>query len=299
VTGHDTPGSEPGATVTGRLAPTPSGRLHLGNVCAFAAAWLSVRHQQGRLLLRIEDVDRPRARREVEDSIRRDLDWLGLHWDDETPRQSVRDYEPWLARVRFRSYYCTCTRAELAGSGGAYPGTCRDRGNRQGALRFRLPDVPALSVLDRARGRFDIATAALGDPVLQRRDGIYAYNLAVVADDIEDGVTEVVRGADLLEQSAAQACLWEVLGATPPQWLHAPLVLGADGRKLSKSHAARAVAALRDSGWKPADVWRLVLPWLGLPAVARIEDAVQTFNPARFLPGPIRLEGDAVSSADS
>lgn len=271
--------------VVGRLAPTPSGQLHLGNVCAFAAAWLSVRSQGGRILLRIEDVDGPRSRVDIADGIRRDLAWLGLDWDAETTPQSLRDYTPWLARLGDRVYRCGCSRASIQAEGGVYPGTCRHRGLSEGASRFALPEGVAI-VHDRARGAVAIDRATMGDPVLRRRDGVYAYNLAVVVDDIEDGVTEVVRGADLLEQTAVQAALWRSLGAHPPTWLHAPLILGDDGRKLSKSHGSTTVGALRGDGWEPADVWRVVLPWLGVEAVASIAAAVTAFSSSTIPRGP-------------
>lgn len=282
-------GSAATTPTVGRLAPTPSGRLHLGNVCAFAGAWLSVRAQRGALALRIEDVDTPRAREDIESALRDDLRWLGLDWDVETPRQSIRDYAPVLARLAGRVYRCGCTRAEIRAAGGVYRGACRDRGLRDGALRFRLPDG-AVTIVDRARGPISIDLATLGDPVLQRRDGVYAYNLAVVADDIEDGVTEVVRGADLLEQSAVQVCLWEALGRTPPTWLHTPLILGDDGRKLSKSHGSTSVAEQRDAGRTPADIWRVVLPWLGLTAADEIGDAVARFDAASVAQGPFTFK---------
>jgi glutamyl-tRNA synthetase len=275
-----------GPLAVGRLAPTPSGRLHLGNVCAFAGAWLSARARHGRVVLRIEDVDQPRARTDVEAGLRDDLQWLGLDWDVETPRQSTRDYAPWLARLAGRTYRCGCTRAEVQAAGGVYRGACRDRGLTAGAVRFRLPNG-AVTIVDGTRGPVTISLAALGDPVLRRRDGVYAYNLAVVADDIADAVTEVVRGADLLEQSAVQVCLWEAFDRAAPSWLHTPLVLGEDGRKLSKSHGSTAVAALRQAGWTPADVWRLVLPWLGLSPTAAIDEATTAFDPARIVHGPI------------
>lgn len=272
--------------IVGRLAPTPSGRLHLGNVCAFAAAWLSVRAQHGRLLLRIEDVDRARANDAVEASIRADLDWLGLGWDAETPRQSSREYGPVLATLADRTYFCGCTRAEIQDGGGIYPGRCRTRGLRDGAVRFHLPDA-RVAVYDRARGRHMVDLVSMGDPVLRRRDGLYAYNLAVVADDRSDGVTEVVRGEDLLDQTAVQLCLWQALGAPPPTWLHTPLIVGADGRKLSKSHGDVHVGELRAAGWTQADVWRTVLPWLGLEPVARIERAIPHFEATMVQRGPI------------
>jgi glutamyl/glutaminyl-tRNA synthetase len=273
-------------SLVGRLAPTPSGRLHLGNVCAFAAAWLSVRAQHGRLLLRIEDVDRARANAAVEASIRADLQWLGLEWDAETPRQSSRDYAPALATLTDQTYYCDCTRAEIQDGGGVYPGRCRTRALRTGAVRFRLPDEQIV-VHDRARGLHPVDLATMGDPVLRRRDGLYAYNLAVVADDRSDGVTEVVRGEDLLDQTAVQLCLWRAFGAPPPTWLHTPLIVGSDGRKLSKSHGDVHVGELRDAGWSVADIWGRVLPWLGLEPVVRIDQAIPHFRATAVQRGPI------------
>lgn len=291
--------------VVGRLAPTPSGRLHLGNVCAFAAAWLSVRAQGGRLLLRIEDVDRPRADALVEASIREDLAWLGLGWDAETTRQSARDYEPALHALHGLVYYCDCTRADIQRAGGVHRGRCRDRGLTSGAIRFRLPggapgslpgeapgpherDTRAEAiVIDRVRGRHVTDLAAMGDPVLRRRDGVHAYTLAVVADDLADGVTEVVRGEDLIDHSAVQECLWRAFGHPPPTWLHTPLIVDTEDRKLSKSHGSVHVGELRDAGWLPADVWRVVLPWLGIEPAARIDEAVGRFEPARIRTGHI------------
>jgi glutamyl/glutaminyl-tRNA synthetase len=294
----------PGPIVVGRLAPTPSGRLHLGNVCAAGAAWLSVRQRAGRLLLRIEDVDAGRARRDIADAIRADLAWLGLTCDAETPPQSARDYAPALARLAPHTYRCACTRAASREVGGGLdprsadarrPGCvagCRTRGLGDGALRFALPDGVE-TIVDRARGRTDVDLATLADPVLQRRDGASTYTLAVVADDIADGVTEVARGADLADQSATQTVLWRALGAAPPAWLHAPLILGGDGKKLSKSHHAAAVGELRELGWSAGDVWRTVFPWLGMRPLAAATDgpallhhALSAFDAARIPRGP-------------
>jgi glutamyl/glutaminyl-tRNA synthetase len=279
--------------IAGRLAPTPSGRLHLGNACAAAAAWLSIRQRDGRLLLRIEDVDEGRARRAIADGLRADLAWLGLDWDAETPAQSARDYEPWLARLASQTYRCTCTRAASRAAGGACVGGCRDRALTTGATRFRLP-ASVEPVEDRALGRSEVDLATRPDPVLRRADGCFTYSLAVVADDIADGVTEVARGADLADQSAVQAVLWRALGAAPPAWLHAPLILGGDGRKLSKSHRSAAVGDLRDAGWSAGDVWRVVLPWLGLTPLPEATDgrallhhALAAFDPARIPRGPV------------
>lgn len=280
-------------TTVGRLAPTPSGLLHLGNVCAFAAAWLSARAADGRLLLRIEDVDVTRARLDVEQALRDDLAWLGLIVDEEVPRQSSRDHAPALARLAPRLYRCQCSRAQREQplpEGAGCQGRCLDRGHREGAIRFRL-DAGPMTFVDRRWGTQVIDPRAFGDPILVRRDGLVSYNLAVVADDITDGVTDVVRGSDLLEYTAVQIQLWGALGAPPPRWLHAPLILGPDGRKLSKSHGSSHVGAMREAGATPADVWRIVLPWLGIDDAWSLEEALPRWRPAAGPRGPVTLQG--------
>ena len=268
----------------GRLAPTPSGDLHLGNVVAFAAAALSIRSVGGELLLRIEDVDVSRSRSSIEAGQRRDLMWLGLHWDREVPRQSERDYQPVLNALAERAYPCECTRAVFRKAGNRC--VCSKSG--PGAIRFGVAPGDQM-VVDRRFGPTTVDPAAYGDPVLRGRDGVFAYNLAVVADDIADGVTEVVRGADLLEFTAVQAQIWGVLAARQPSWLHSPLILGSDGKKLSKTHSSTSIAELRDAQWTPRDVWRVVLPWLGLEGIEVLEDAIEHFQPTLGPLGPIRI----------
>ncbi len=273
----------------GRLAPTPSGALHLGNAVAFAAAWLSVRQRGGTLLLRVEDVDRSRARRHIEDDQKRDLEWLGLTWDAEVAPQRDREYAPWLDALD-ETYFCGCTRRTIAEGGGRHPLDCRTRGTTSGAVRFALPDRHERFV-DRVHGSRTVRALDFGDPVLRRRDGVYTYNLAVVADDIADGVTEVVRGSDLLDYTAVQVALWQGFGATAPTWLHAPLVLGPDGRKLSKSHGSLGLAALREAGCAPEDIHRVVLGWLGLEG-HDLQSAVAAFDPGRIPTEPVQLTDD-------
>lgn len=260
----------------GRLAPTPSGHLHLGNALAFGAAWLSVRNANGRLLLRIEDLDRGRARPDIAQSQRDDLRWLGLDWDTEVPTQSTRTYSLDGLDV----YPCTCPRATRLSWG------CRCRfvppPAERAVWRLKLPEGER-AVIDRARGTLSLPFG--DDPIVQRQNGEAAYPLAVVVDDHRDGVTEVVRGADLLEATPAQVHLHGVLGLAVPTYLHVPVLLGPDGRKLSKSHGAAEIRALRATGVSPERIWARLLPLLGVEGPLR--DA--KLDPLRVQRGPITL----------
>jgi glutamyl/glutaminyl-tRNA synthetase len=274
----------------GRLAPTPSGNLHLGNALAFAACWLSARSKGGRLLLRVEDVDQERARPDIAAAQRQDLRWMGCGWDTEVERQGLRDYQPWLDRLSRRTYRCICSRKELKISDGKC--ACPDGNHDIGSVRFRL-EPTVIRFEDRRFGPIESAPHAFPDPTLRRADGVFTYNLAVVADDIADGVTEVVRGADLLDYTAVQIQLWRAFGATPPTWLHTPVVLGADGRKLSKSHGSAEIGALRNAGWTAGRLWRTVLPGLGIEGVDNLDDALAHFEPASGARSEIRFPLDA------
>jgi glutamyl-tRNA synthetase len=260
------------APLCGRLAPTPSGHLHLGNALAFGAAWLSARGAGGRILLRVEDLDRGRARDDVAAGQRDDILWLGLDWDEEVTPQSRRNYS--LDGIPV--YRCDCSRAARL----ARACRCRDEPRAAGAWRYRTRPGP-VDFVDRALGPQRVVPEE--DPILVRADGEAAYPLAVVVDDDQDGVTEVVRGADLLEATATQIRLREDLGLRPPTYLHTPLLLGSDGKKLSKSHGSVEIRALRAAGWSADDVWATLLPLLGLPpgplAGARLD-------PSRIPPGP-------------
>lgn len=265
-------------TVVGRLAPTPSGELHLGNALAFGAAWLSARGAAGRILLRVEDLDRGRARVEIADGQRFDLGWLGIDWDEEVSPQSKRSY----GVHNLDTYRCVCSRALRRAC------ACRDAGHATGAWRLRLPDGDVL-FQDRALGAQRVGRQE--DPVLMRTDGEAAYPLAVVVDDARDGVTEVVRGADLLEATAAQLALHRALGLRPPTYLHAPVLLGPDGRKLSKSHGSTSIASLRSAGWSALRVWETLLPVLGLPP-GPLASGLSGFDPSAIPPGPRTVGAD-------
>jgi len=272
----------------GRLAPTPSGRVHLGNALSFAMAWLSSRASGAELVLRIEDVDTTRARPDLVAAIREDLAWLGLGYDRELPAQSVRTYAPFLEGLD--TFHCLCTRSLLK----LRPCSCGEHDIDHGAVRWRMPPG-VVDFVDRRLGAQRFDPASHGQPVLVRRDGIATYLLAVVVDDLRDGVTEVVRGADLLSFTAVQIRLWQALGATPPTWLHAPLLLGPDGRKLSKSHGSTEIASLRQQGHQPHDVWTRLLPLLGFPRARSLTEALDVcgtrgFDPTAGEPGPVVLD---------
>lgn len=237
----------------GRFAPTPSGRMHLGNVFAALIAWLSVRSRDGEMVLRMEDLDTQRTSAEFAETLRDDLRWLGLTWDRETPAQSQRSavYDKYFEILREKGllYPCYCTRSQLHSvnaphlSDGTYvyPGTCRNLTEGERAAFHRAPAwrvvVPdrVWMVEDKIQGtyRCNLATEC-GDMVVRRADGVYVYQLAVTVDDGEAGVTEVVRGMDLLSSAPRQMYLQELFGFPHPEYAHVPMLLAPDGRRLSK-----------------------------------------------------------------
>ena len=248
----------------GRFAPTPSGRMHLGNVFAALVAWLSVKSRGGSFVLRMEDLDTQRTNEEFAQVLREDLLWLGLTWDLETPAQSTRGgvYDRYLEQLRALDllYPCYCTRSQLHSvnaphlSDGTYvyPGTCRNLSEAEKAAFGRLPawrvKVPdrEFHLTDLCQGDFSQNLAAdCGDFVVQRADGVHVYQLAVTVDDGEAGVTEVVRGVDLLGSAPRQMYLQELFGFSHPAYGHVPLLVAPDGRRLSKRDADLDLGALR------------------------------------------------------
>ena len=236
-------------TPVGRFAPTPSGRMHLGNVFSFLIAWLSVKSRGGYMVLRMEDLDIQRTSQEFAQILREDLKWLGLHWDLETQSQSLRSpvYDQYFQILREKSllYPCYCTRSQLHSvnaphlSDGTYvyPGTCRnlaDPPNRAPSWRVLVPNKQwEFSDLLQGNQTQNLETDC-GDFVVRRADGVYVYQLAVTVDDGEAGVTEVVRGVDLLSSAPRQMYLQELFGFAHPKYGHVPLLLAPDGRRLSK-----------------------------------------------------------------
>ena len=241
--------------VCGRFAPSPSGRMHLGNLWSCLLAWLAARSQGGRMVLRLEDLDPDRCTQAWCDQVMRDLEWLGLDWDNEPVYQSRRTeaYRASFTQLEERGliYPCYCTRAErLAASAPhrsdgvvVYDGRCRRLSpkEREELARTRRPawrvEVPeeTVSFVDRIQGPFSQNLAReCGDFILRRSDGVYAYQLAVVVDDAAMGVTQVVRGSDLLDSTPRQLWLQEELGLPHPEYGHVPLLLATDGRRLAK-----------------------------------------------------------------
>ncbi|MBS3935359.1 MAG: tRNA glutamyl-Q(34) synthetase GluQRS [Sulfuritalea sp.] len=263
------------AVPVGRFAPSPTGPLHFGSLVAALGSCLEARARGGRWLLRIEDVDAPRCRPEHAAAILRQLEACGFAWDGAVMVQSRRSgrYAEVLDRLKAlgAAYPCACTRAELAGapagSDGApvYPGACRDGlppGRRARAWRLRVTGEIGFDDLVQGPQHQDLPRAA-GDGVLLRADGPYAYQLAVVVDDADQGVDHVVRGADLINSTARQIHLQRALGLPTPQYAHLPVALDAAGRKLSKQTRAAPVDA-RD----PWPALRAAATFLGMPAPA-------------------------------
>jgi glutamyl-tRNA synthetase len=260
-------------TADGRFAPSPTGTLHVGNLRTALLAWLFARSQDARYLVRMEDLDTGRVRARFYDEQLHDLAALGLDWDGSVVRQSERIalYEDALAALQRDGlvYPCWCTRAEIREAAsaphgdvadGAYPGTCLRVTAAQRAEREATGRPPALRVhADAARVAFDDRLAdhhegVVDDFVVRRNDGAFAYNLAVVADDADQGVREVVRGADLLDSTPRQLWLGERLSLPAPRYAHAPLVLGPDGARLAKRHGAVTLADRAAQGQSAEDV---------------------------------------------
>lgn len=253
-------GSDGSATVRGRFAPSPTGRMHMGNVFSALLSWLSVKSKGGEWLLRIEDIDPQRSRRAYADQLMDDLQWLGLEWDGEPVYQSERSqiYEHYFNVLKNQGlvYPCYCTRADLLATQAphesdgrvVYPGTCRHLPPRQGtaaAMRIVVPDRE-LSFTDGHYGTFCVnLSRQVGDFILRRKDGAWAYQLAVVVDDALMGVSEVVRGRDLLLSSPQQMYIAELLGLRSPQFIHLPLLCNGDGQRLSKRDRSLDMSCLR------------------------------------------------------
>lgn len=272
----------------GRFAPSPTGDLHLGSAAAALFCAAAARRAGGRLVLRMEDLDQARVISGKDAAILDDLRWLGIAWDEgpdvggpvgpyvQSERRALYEAALELLAARGLVYLCDCSRAEIARvasaphageEGPRYPGTCRAHGMRERA--FRRPPAVRLAVPEDARALVEVEDAVLGtlredvgavtgDFVLRRGDGVFAYQLAVVVDDLAMGITEVVRGADLASSAPRQALLAGLLGGTPPCFAHVPLLHGADGARLAKRAPAMTLRDQRAAGRSSADLVRAI-----------------------------------------
>ncbi|MHC4391051.1 MAG: tRNA glutamyl-Q(34) synthetase GluQRS [Planctomycetota bacterium] len=311
------------ALYRGRLAPSPTGALHLGNARTFLIAWLRARQHGGTLVMRMEDIDSPRTKHGAEAAAYEALRWLGLDWDegpalggDFAPYvQSGRlaRYEAALRRLENAGlcYPCVCSRKEIAAAASAphgsdgpvYPGTCRDRftsyqqakeaTGREPALRLRsdrlVESGGAVGFIDRFAGSQSMQSGDLGDFVVAKAGRAPAYQLACVVDDAAMRITEVVRADDLIPSTPRQLLLYRALGLTPPAFLHVPLVVGPEGRRLAKRHGDTRVLTLRDAGVSASRVVGLLAAWLGIPTSmgeATPQSLCEGFELARLSPGP-------------
>jgi glutamyl-tRNA synthetase len=284
----------------GRFAPSPTGDLHLGSAATALVTWLAARADGGRLILRVEDIDGPRVVAGAEERQLEDLRWLGLDWDEGPDRggahgpyrqsQRAPHYEEALRRLGDRGllYFCDCSRTEVqriasaphAGEEGPrYPGLCREKGlaprawRRPPALRLAVPEQTVVTFLDRFQGeQRQQVFEAVGDFVLKRGDGVYSYQLAVVVDDLAMGVTEVVRGSDLVDSTPRQILLAELLGGTAPYYAHAPLVVSSDGSRLAKRARGVAPRDHRAAGRSAAAVVAELAGSLGLLEEGELAD---------------------------
>ena len=283
----------------GRFAPSPTGRMHLGNVFSALLSWLSIKAQGGKWVLRIEDIDPQRSRMEYADLIMDDLEWLGLTWDEGPFYQSERSeiYEAELQKLADRgmTYPCYCTRADILATQAphesdgrvVYKGTCRNLklGTHSGpaAVRMRVPEEGE-GIVSFGDGHYGEQTVDLttqcGDFIVRRKDGAWAYQLAVVVDDALMGITEVVRGRDLLLSSPQQIYLAKELGFAPPRFTHLPLLCNTEGQRLSKRDRSLDMEALR-SRFEAEDIIGLLAYKAGLqesPNRVTAEELVAGFD---------------------
>jgi glutamyl-tRNA synthetase len=288
-----------------RLAPSPTGALHIGNARTFLINWLLARQNGWKILLRIEDLDGPRIKPQFAEQAIDDLLWIGIDWDKGPFYQSARlnEYAKVVQQLMGsgQAYPCICTRKEVESAASAphaedgaavYPGTCRGRfasvteaaafAGRPPAVRFEVPDEIVTWTDQFAGPQQCDAARELGDFVIAKADGTPAYQLAVVVDDLAAGVTHVVRGDALLDSTPRQILLYRALGhhADIPSYYHLPLVVGADGRRLAKRHGDTRLSSYRDSGVSAAEVLNLLASWCGVTegTISSARDLLSRFS---------------------
>ena len=304
------------AGYVGRLAPSPTGALHLGNVRTFMVAWLRARQAGGRLILRMEDLDHPKHKPGADAQAIDDLRWLGFDWDEEYV-QSQRKHLYAVALDTLVSkglaYPCVCSRSDIEAVQSAphegeqlrYPGTCRDRfaswkdavaaSGKVPCWRFRTPQDSHVSFDDVFAGRYEMNVwEKLGDFPLARDEKGGGYAIAVTVDDAAMGVTEVVRGDDLLPATPPQILLYQALGLQVPAFFHVPLVVGPDGRRLAKRHGDTRIASFREAGVSPERLIGFLARSLGLIENERpigLRSLIGLLDPARIPRGPLVYQG--------
>ncbi len=282
--------SKPRSRIT-RLAPSPTGALHLGNARTFLATWATARRNNWQIILRIEDLDGPRIKPESTQQAIDDLKWLGMDWD-EGPTVQSHSLEPYQRAIRLLvdrglAYPCVCTRKEVDLAASAphaedgstiYPGTCHGRftsvddafrqTGKAPAIRFRVPDETFRFVDDFAGERSFDLSQQIGDFVIAKPDGSPGYQLSVVVDDAQACVTDVIRADDLIDSVPRQVLIYRALGleARIPRYFHLPLVIGQDGRRLAKRHGDTRISAYREAGVSPDRLRALLARWLGVEA---------------------------------
>ncbi|WP_339266116.1 tRNA glutamyl-Q(34) synthetase GluQRS [Paenibacillus sp. FSL K6-1330] len=296
------------ATFRGRFAPTPSGKMHIGNALTALLGWLQIRSMNGQYILRIEDIDVQRSRQELAVEIMRDLEWLGLDWDEgpgmagaygpyhQAARQALYEREISKLKESNKLYPCYCSRADITAAASAphgiaseglrYPGTCRDLTREEAvlrelhkkpSLRMKVPQT-IVSFVDGIAGEQSYRLSDGGDFVVRRADDIISYQLAVVVDDALMGITHVLRGADLLDSTPRQLLLYQALGYHPPQFAHTPLMVDAEGRRLAKRTRGLSLSFLRGQGLMP----ERIIGWLAW--TAGLLDHLESVRPADLIP---------------
>ncbi len=302
----------------GRLAPSPTGAQHVGNARSYLIAWLSIRARGGKIFLRIEDIDSPRIKKGATDLIYEDLRWLGLDWDEEPQVQSSHSeiYTKALKELKHRDlvYPCTCTRSDveqaasaphLEHEGPVYPGTCAARTARDAesldrsfSWRFRVP-LGSRQFWDGFQGQQVLNPAEMGgDFVIWKNDNTPAYQLAVVVDDARMGITEVVRGDDLIPSTPRQLMVYRAFDWISPAFYHVPLVIGTDGRRLAKRHGDTRLASLRNAGVLPEALIGLLAwscGWINSPREISASELVSNFSWNTIPKKPFVLTEDLLS----
>ena len=297
-----------------RFAPSPTGHLHIGGARTAIFNWLLAKNAGGKFFLRIEDTDRARSSQEMTDAILDSLSWLGISWDGEPIYQSERSelYNQCVEKLleTGHAYWCSCTpeevdamreKARAEGKKPKYDGSCREKGLGPGenhVVRFKGPETGKTVFKDMVKGMVAVEHAELDDMVIRRPDGSATYNLAVVVDDSDMGVTRIVRGEDHLSNTPRQILIYEALGLTPPEFGHVPLIHGPDKKKLSKRHGARSVTEYRDDGLLPEALFNYLvrLGWsLGDQEIFSRDELVASFTTDNLSSSAAAFDPDKLS----